>query len=108
MARRRLAAEVIDSPCRILIGATTLQYLGQQFQTQYVGEVHLKGKAQTTTIYRVLGEQPDRTPIGLKEDKGMREEYGATGRESSTSRLHVWSAPYSGGIVYRRRLSPVC
>ena len=61
--------EVSDSPCRILIGATTLQYLGQQFQTQYVGEVHLKGKEQTTTIYRVLGEQHERTQIGLKEGR---------------------------------------
>ena len=67
--KETFSAEVIDSPCRILIGATTLQYLGQQFQTQYVGEVHLKGKAQTTTVYRVLGEQPDRTPIGLKETR---------------------------------------
>ena len=62
-------AEAIDSPCCILIGAPTLHYLGQQFQTQYVGEVRLKGKEQTTTVYRVLGEQHDRTPIGLKEER---------------------------------------
>ena len=67
--KESFAPEAIDSPCRILIGATTLHYLGQQFQTQYVGEVHLKGKEQTTTVYRVLGEQHDRTPIGLKEGK---------------------------------------
>jgi adenylate cyclase len=54
--KETFAAEAIDSPCRILIGATTLHYLGQQFQTQYVGEVRLKGKEQTTTVYRVLGE----------------------------------------------------
>jgi adenylate cyclase len=67
--KETFAAEAIDSPCRILIGAATLQYVGQQFQTQYVGEVHLKGKEQTTTIYRVLGEQRDRTQVALQEEK---------------------------------------
>jgi adenylate cyclase len=65
--KETFAAEAIDNPCRILIGATTLQYLGQQFQTQYVGEVHLKGKEQTTTVYRVLGERHDRTPLVQEE-----------------------------------------
>jgi adenylate cyclase len=67
--KETFAAESIDSPCRILIGATTLHYLGQQFQTQYVGEVRLKGKEQTTTIYRVIGEQRERTQVGLQEEK---------------------------------------
>ena len=67
--KETFAAEAIDSPCRILIGAATLQYVGQQFQTQYVGEVHLKGKEQTTTIYRVIGEQRDCTQAGLQEEK---------------------------------------
>jgi adenylate cyclase len=67
--KETFAAEDIDSPCRILIGAATLHYLGQQFETQYVGEVHLKGKEQTTTVYRVLGEQHDRAPLGLKEER---------------------------------------
>src|SRR5215510_1784759 len=56
-AKETFTVEVSDSPCRILIGETTLHYLGQQFQTQYVGKVHLKGKEQTTAIYRVMGEQ---------------------------------------------------
>jgi adenylate cyclase len=67
--KETFAAEAIDSPCRILIGATTLHYVGQQFQTHYVGEVHLKGKAQTTTVYRVLGEQHERTPLSLQEER---------------------------------------
>jgi adenylate cyclase len=67
--KETFAAEDIDSPCRILIGAATLHYLGQQFETQYVGEVHLKGKEQTTTVYRVLGEQHDRAPLGLQEER---------------------------------------
>jgi adenylate cyclase len=67
--KETFSVESIDSPCRILIGTATLQYLGQQFQTQYVGEVHLKGKEQTTTIYRVMGEQHNRTQVGLKEGR---------------------------------------
>ena len=68
-AKETFTAEAIDSPCRILIGKATLQYVGQQFQIQYVGEVHLKGKEQTTTIYRVVGEQCDRTKVILEEEK---------------------------------------
>src|SRR5207249_4546640 len=68
-AKETFAVEASESPCRILIGETTLQYIGQQFQTQYVGQVHLKGREHTTTIYRVLGEPHDRTQIGLKEER---------------------------------------
>jgi adenylate cyclase len=50
-----LAPHTTGSPCRILIGEATLRYLGGQFQTQKVGEVHLKGKEETVTIYRVVG-----------------------------------------------------
>lgn len=46
-----------DSLCRILIGEATLRYLGGQFETQRVGEVSLKGKAEKITIYRVLGHE---------------------------------------------------
>jgi adenylate cyclase len=47
--------DLADSPCRILIGETTLQYLDHQFQTKRVGEAHLKGKDEKVTIYRVVG-----------------------------------------------------
>ena len=47
--------ELADSPCRILIGETTLRYLGHQFQTKIVGEADLKGKDERVTIYRVIG-----------------------------------------------------
>jgi adenylate cyclase len=47
--------ELADSPCRILIGETTLGYLGHQFQTKIVGEANLKGKDERVTIYRVIG-----------------------------------------------------
>ncbi|OQW93209.1 MAG: hypothetical protein BWK79_12360 [Beggiatoa sp. IS2] len=43
-----------NSSCRILIGESTLQYIGKQFQVERVGEVFLKGKHSTVTIYRVV------------------------------------------------------
>jgi adenylate cyclase len=45
------------SPCRILIGEATLQYLDHQFKTQRIGEVSLKGKEQRITVYRVVGRE---------------------------------------------------
>jgi adenylate cyclase len=45
-----------DSLCRILIGESTLRYLGPEFRTERIGEVSLKGKEERITIYRVLGE----------------------------------------------------
>ncbi|MDD2817048.1 MAG: adenylate/guanylate cyclase domain-containing protein [Thiotrichaceae bacterium] len=43
-----------DSPCRVLIGDATLHYLGNQFVTDCVGEVALKGKHSHIVIHRVL------------------------------------------------------
>jgi adenylate cyclase len=43
------------APCRILIGQTTRAVLGDRFATEAVGEVSLKGKAQTVGVYRVVG-----------------------------------------------------
>jgi adenylate cyclase len=40
---------------RILIGDTTMQYLDGVFRTEDLGSHTLKGKHQTTRIYRVLG-----------------------------------------------------
>jgi adenylate cyclase len=45
-----------ESLCRILIGESTLQYLGPEFRTERIGEVSLKGKKDKITIHRVLGE----------------------------------------------------
>jgi adenylate cyclase len=42
-----------DNICRILIGDSTLQYIGNQLQIEPVGEVSLKGKQTKLTIYRV-------------------------------------------------------
>lgn len=43
-----------NNPCRILIGKTTLQYTGDQFITERVGEVNLKGKMSQVAIYSVI------------------------------------------------------
>jgi class 3 adenylate cyclase len=40
---------------RILIGETTMQYLDGAFSTEDLGSHALKGKHQTTRIYRVMG-----------------------------------------------------
>lgn len=44
--------------CRILIGESTLQYMDEQFYTEPVGEVFLKGKYSVVKIYRVMGRRP--------------------------------------------------
>jgi len=46
-----------EALCRILIGESTLRYLGPGFRTERIGEVSLKGKEEKITIYRVQGEE---------------------------------------------------
>jgi adenylate cyclase len=41
-------------PCRILIGETTLRYLGDQFETDRVGAFALRGKEHKVGVYRVI------------------------------------------------------
>ncbi|WP_353569971.1 adenylate/guanylate cyclase domain-containing protein [Candidatus Albibeggiatoa sp. nov. BB20] len=43
----------IVNPCRILIGETTLKHLDDDYQTQYVGTVNLRGKKSPVTVYQV-------------------------------------------------------
>ena len=45
----------VEDPCRILIGQSTVDRVNGQFVTEFVRTIELKGKAQKTTIYRVLG-----------------------------------------------------
>lgn len=48
---------------RILIGARTNQYVSNQFPTRHVGSLALKGKTETTEIYKVLDseDEPEQT-----------------------------------------------
>jgi adenylate cyclase len=50
-----LFARSLAGPCRVLIGEATLSRLGQQFVTEKVGQVSLKGKEEKIHVYRVVG-----------------------------------------------------
>jgi adenylate cyclase len=41
--------------CRILIDESTKRYLGDRFVLDRIGDVNVKGKEQTLTVYRVIG-----------------------------------------------------
>jgi adenylate cyclase len=56
-----------EALCRILIGESTLRYLGPEFRTERIGEVSLKGKEEKVTIYRVQGEEGVPSEPGKKE-----------------------------------------
>jgi len=56
-----------DSLCRILIGESTLHYLGNQFKTRRVGEGTLKGKDEKITIHQVLGKNDGHTDSETEE-----------------------------------------
>lgn len=45
--------DYFNAPCRILIGQSTLALVGEEFETELVGEFRLKGKTQTIRIHRV-------------------------------------------------------
>ena len=45
-----------NDACRILIGHSTFELLDGKFATELVQTIKLKGKAETTTIYRVVGK----------------------------------------------------
>lgn len=47
------APDFFNRPCRILIGEATLHHLDDQFETERVGQVQLRGKDQAVTIFRV-------------------------------------------------------
>ena len=52
--------DLATGPCRILIGEASLDYVGDQFKTERVGRVELKGKGRRLTIYRVISAQGDK------------------------------------------------
>ena len=57
-----------DRSCRILVGESSLPYLGDRFETKKVGEVSLKGKVEKITVHCLIG-RVDRS----LEDKGQEE-----------------------------------
>ncbi len=48
-------ADYFWTPCRILVGESTMRLLGDEFRTELMGEVRLKGKEEAIRIYRVHG-----------------------------------------------------
>jgi adenylate cyclase len=51
------APDYFSTPCRILVGESTLRLLGGEFHTEWLGEVQLKGKMHPTRIHRVHGRR---------------------------------------------------
>jgi adenylate cyclase len=82
------------NPCRILIGEPTRARLGRAFETEWVGDVSLKGKAQLVGVYRVIGRAQEH-PAPEQEGKDER-------RQIDRNDLHpdrrpdVWSWPVPG------------
>ena len=60
-----LAPDIETRVCRILIGDTTLERVGDAFETELVGEETLKGKEQRVKIYRVIARRPQ--PVAIAE-----------------------------------------
>jgi len=50
-----LAPDPAVNPCRILIGEPTRARLGERFETEWAGEVNLKGKERPLSVYLVRG-----------------------------------------------------
>ena len=46
---------IVPSDCRVLIGETTRDLLGDAFDVKYVGDIQLKGKAEVFRAYQVSG-----------------------------------------------------
>ena len=55
------------NPCRILIGETTLRYLGDQFETDRVGDFALRGKEHKVGVYRVIARSRADRPALTQE-----------------------------------------
>ncbi|MBA3732567.1 MAG: CHASE2 domain-containing protein, partial [Gammaproteobacteria bacterium] len=56
-----------DSLCRILIGETTMKYLGGKYETAQVGAVRLKGRLAATAVYRVWAPRASYTKFPATE-----------------------------------------
>jgi adenylate cyclase len=56
-----------SAPCRILVGASTVQYLDEKFEVVPVGRTRLKGKGEEVLIYLVTGETQALTEDIAKE-----------------------------------------
>jgi len=55
--------------CRVLIGESTLRYLGNQFRTEKVGELSLKGKAEKITAHCLVGRVDEHSNVIEQEER---------------------------------------
>jgi adenylate cyclase len=55
--------------CRVLIGESTLRYLGNQFRTEKVGELSLKGKAEKITAHCLVGRVDEHLNVIEQEER---------------------------------------
>ena len=53
--KESFAAESEGGLCRILVGDSTMRYVGEDYQAHKVGEATLKGRDDTIAIYRIIG-----------------------------------------------------
>jgi adenylate cyclase len=58
-----------NSPCRILIGESTLRYLGKHFKTEKVGEVSLRGKVEKITAHCLVGRVDEHSNVIEQEER---------------------------------------
>jgi adenylate cyclase len=56
--------------CRVLIGESTLRYLGNQFRTEKVGELSLKGKVSKITAHCLVGPVDEHSSVIEQEERG--------------------------------------
>jgi adenylate cyclase len=61
--------DVTNRACRVLIGESTLQYLGNRFRTEKVGELSLKGKAEKITAHRLVGRVGEDSNLMEQEER---------------------------------------
>ncbi|MGE5304055.1 MAG: CHASE2 domain-containing protein [Alphaproteobacteria bacterium] len=64
--------DILDNPCRVLIGESTYHCVTNHFRTEKLGELGLKGKSVGVMVYRVLGRNDEvfRARIkGAKDDR---------------------------------------
>lgn len=55
--------------CRVLIGESTLRYLGNQFRTEKVGELSLRGKAEKITAHCLVGRVDEHSNVIEQEER---------------------------------------
>lgn len=56
--KESFAEESDDYVFRVLVGESTARRLGRDFEIERLGDVHLKGKGDSVSVYRVRGERP--------------------------------------------------